>query len=409
MRILIVSEDVPYASMGGLAKHALNLARALIKQGHTVDFLGGDQHPIDIAGAEGQFGGRFIGELAGHLAGWKEKRLGLFNPMRRTWVAKRFARTITKYARDYDVVHYHGHFPNLANYIAADVPFIQTRHDQGSECLTHTRFKNGDVCRAVDASACASCVTREPNFLQTAISGVAVRRFREETSAAFKKHPNLFVSDMLRRNFTRAQGEGPWGEVIHNFVDLEMIAAAKANPQRLPDAASLEVLVAGKLYPPKGIDVLVKHFSQRKLPDTRLLVIGDGPQLQALQREFEAANIRFLGWCDSPQTLRLTAGADAVVVPSVWEEPCATTIFEGLLLGKPCFALNRGGTPELAMYARTKEQLKLHDDIETLVDDLSTLNKSAIPDVVDASLLGGAEKIVLKLIPKYEALKCRSS
>ena len=57
------------------------------------------------------------------------------------------------------------------------------------------------------------------------------------------------------------------------------------------------------------------------------------------------------------------------VVPSVWEEPCGTVILEALRLGKPCFALRRGGTPELARYG-APGQLRLFDTLDALVDGL---------------------------------------
>ena len=43
MRILLASEDLPTPGMGGLARHVLALARALITDGHTVDLMG--SHP----------------------------------------------------------------------------------------------------------------------------------------------------------------------------------------------------------------------------------------------------------------------------------------------------------------------------------------------------------------------------
>ena len=152
MRVLLVSEDIPYPNMGGLAKHVLNLAHALVRAGHVVDLLGGDQHPLEAAGDEGKFGGRFFGELNGHLAGWKEIQLGLYLPPKRTWLARRFARIIMRHAPDYDVVHYHGHVPNVALFIPEDVNFVQTRHDHGSECLAHTRFRDDAICESIDAA-----------------------------------------------------------------------------------------------------------------------------------------------------------------------------------------------------------------------------------------------------------------
>lgn len=402
MRILMVSEDVPYPAMGGLAKHALNLARALVRAGHTVDFLGGDQHPIEAAGAEGEFGGRFIGALNGHLAGWKERRLGVYMPYKRSWLARRFARIIAKHAHGYDVVHYHGHVPNLARYLPAGINFLQTRHDQGSDCLQHTRFRNGAICTSTDPRDCAGCITPQPNGLQRAISTITVRRFRQEVGESFQRHRTVFVSDMLHRNFCRSMGEQTWGTVIHNFIDPELLYQAAQQPLRLPDAAPVEVIVAGKIYPPKGIGQLVELFSRRQIPGFRLLVVGDGPELASLQAQFSTSRIRFLGWHDHLLTLRLTAGADAVVVPSVCEEAFGSTTLEGLLLGKPTFALPLGATPELARFAAHPNQLRLHRSLPELVDGLAGFTHSNFPPSSQPDGIGSAAQAVEQLLPLYQ-------
>lgn len=401
MRILMVSEDVPYAAMGGLAKHALNLARALVRAGHVVDFLGGTQHPIKIAGAEGEFGGSFIGALSGHLAGWKERRLGIYIPYKRSWLAHRFARIIAQHAEGYEVVHYHGHVPNLGRYLPSNINFIQTRHDQGSDCLLHTRFRNGTVCTSIDPVDCAGCIATNPNLVQRTISAVAVRRFRQEVAESFQRHPTVFVSDMLRRNFCRSMGEKTWGTVIHHFIDPELLRQAANHPLRLPDAAPIEILVAGKIYPPKGIDQLIELFSHRQLTGCRLLVVGDGPELAALQTRFNSPQVRFLGWQDPLQTLRLTAGADAIAVPSVCEEAFGSTTLEGLLLGKTTFALARGGTPELACYATYPEQLRLHGGLTELVDDLACFCPSAYQPAPLLDGTGSAARAIEQLLPLY--------
>ena len=402
MRILIVSEDVPYAAMGGLAKHALNLARALTRAGHTVDFLGGTQHPIEVAGAEGEFGGRFIGALSGHLAGWKERSLGVYIPYKRSWLARRFARTIARYALGYDVVHYHGHVPNLARYLPIGINFIQTRHDQGSDCLRHTRFRNGEVCTSTDPKDCAGCITPKPNGLQRAVSAIAVRRFRQEVAESFQACQTVFVSDMLRRNFCRSQGERNWGIVIHNFIDPDLLGKAASQPLRLPDAAPIEVIVAGKLYPAKGIDQLIELFARVQPAGFRLLVVGDGPQLVELKARFASPSIRFLGWRDGLETLRLTAGADLVVVPSVCEESCATTVLEGLLLGKPTFALARGGTSELACYASDPQQLRLYPGLPQLVEAFARFTAPLHRALSLLDGTGSAARAVELLMPIYQ-------
>jgi glycogen(starch) synthase len=403
MRILIVSEDIPYPSMGGLAKHALNLARALVRAGHEVDILGGDQHPIDVAGEEAFFGGRFFGELNGHLAGWKERSLGMYLPPKRSWLARRFARIILRHAPGYDVIHYHGHVPNVARYLPAEINFVQTRHDQGSDCLAHVRFCHGEICESADPAECASCITPDPNPLQRAVSTTAVIRFRREVAESFRRHKTIFVSDKLKENLARTLGPGAWGATVHNFVDTERLRTARqaAEPARwhIPHD-EFHVFIAAKLYAAKGIEPFLRELVPHLRADIRVTIAGDGQDEARLRAEFESQQIRFLGWCTPEQTLKMAAAADAVVVPSILEESCPTTVLEGLLLGKPTFALALGGTPELDMYAAAPDQLRLHPDMRSLVQDLISFEPRASYGVAPHEL-GSADHAVRQLLHIY--------
>lgn len=403
MRILIVSEDIPYPSMGGLAKHALTLARALVRAGHQVDILGGDQHPIEVAGEEGRFGGRFFGELTGHRAGWKETTLGMFVPFRRTLAARRFARIIMRHAKNYDAIHYHGHLPNVGRHIPAGVNFIQTRHDHGGDCIKHTRFRNGGVCDTPDPAACAACISGRPNAAQRAISTMAVVRLREDTAQAYRRHKTVFVSDMLRRNFARTMGPGPWGVTIHNFLDRERVEQARqvavANAAAR-DGTEIRLFFSGKIYRAKGLEALLREFAPRMPPGTSLTIAGDGGDEMRLRREYGSDRIRFAGWRAPEETLAMAAGADAIVVPSIWEEPFGATTLEGLMLGKPVFALARGGTPELAVYAAEPGQLRLFPDMRSLAEALAAFRPQGgypLPPVEPAS----ADRAMQKLLTLY--------
>lgn len=372
MRILLVSEDIPYKNMGGLAKHVLNLARALVRAGHEVDLLGNADNPIEVCGDEGKFGGRFFGELSGQHAGWKESALGVYMPMKRSIIAKRFAQTVLKRAADYDVIHYHGHYPNIAHFLPKTINFVQTRHDQGSDCLAHTRFRRGEICNSIDPAECASCIRDNPNMVQRAVSKIAVIQFRREVMDGFKRHKTVFVSDRLVKNYARTAGPGHWGTTIHNFIDRDFVEQIRRNANPSLRDGKVNVFIAGKIYPPKGIEAFLRAIASR-LPDhIRITIAGDGPDEQRLRNEFESEQIRFLGWTEPLLTLNLASQADIVVVPSIWEEPCATTVLEGLFLGKPVFALNLGGTPELGIYAAHESQLRLHSTMDALVDDLLT-------------------------------------
>lgn len=400
MRILIVSEDIPYPNMGGLAKHALNLARALVRAGHDVDLLGTDEHPIDVCGEEGRFGGRFFGELHGQHAGWKEISFGMFIPPKRPAIARRFAKIIMRHAPRYDVVHYHGHIPNVARYLPAHVNFVQTRHDQGSDCFRHTRFRDGDICASLDPTDCASCIRPQPNALQRAVSRAAVVRFRREVAESFRMHKTVFVSDMLLRNIARTLGPGPWGTTVHNFVDRPELERIREAAKALPASSDFQVFIAAKLYPAKGVRQFLAALAPHLPPRMRVTVAGDGSEEQQLRTEFESSQIQFLGWCSPARTLTLAATCTAVVVPSVWEEPCATTVLEGLFLGKPTFALRRGGTPELAIYAADPGQLRLHADMASLVADLVSFDPATAYGSAPEGL-GSADSAVQQLLQIY--------
>lgn len=370
MRILMVSEDIPAPAMGGLARHALTLCRALHAAGHQVDLMGNSDFCLSKAGSDAQFDGEFFGELHGQFSGWKEMRLGMFMPPKRSRIAHRFARAILRRAASYDVIHYHGHLPNVAHYMPASVNFIQTRHDQGSDCLIHTRFRNGAICTDTDPRDCANCRSSRPNWLQRSVTAAAVKRFRSEVASGYKKHKTVFVSDQLRRNLERSFGVGKWGVTLHNFVDLVPLHQARNAAGTLALGGPLRIFLSGKLYPAKGIGEFLHTVCSRQAPHLRIDIAGDGEEEDTLRRLYASDHIVFHGWQPGAETLRMAAQAHAIVVPSVWEEPCATTVLEALMLGKTCFALRRGGTPELAIYASDPTQLHITDSMAELVDAL---------------------------------------
>lgn len=372
MRILLVSEDLPSPAMGGLARHVLLLARALQADGHQVDLMGNDDIGPDEAGGEFDFDGRFYGELRGQFDGWKEMRLGVFMPPKRSMLGYRFAHAILRRAAAYDAIHYHGHLPNLASYIPAHINFIQTRHDQGSECLVHTRYKRGAICNDLDPVACAECRTWHPNLLQRRVSAWAVTRYRNEVRRGFERHKTVFVSDFLQKNLTRCFGQRRWGVTVHNFIDTEALRWLERPAQAAMPNTPLRVFIAAKLYPAKGVErfleVLQSRAPQGWHDRLQVEVAGDGNDERRLRNHFP--EVYFHGWLAASDALRLAAHAHALVVPSVCEEACASTVLEGLALGKTVFALRLGGTPELAIYALGPDQLRLHDSMEALVDAL---------------------------------------
>jgi glycosyltransferase involved in cell wall biosynthesis len=396
MRILMVSEDLPSPTGGGLAKHVLTLCKTFKQQGHYIDLMGSNEHAWPIDHPTSLYAHHFYPELTGQYLGWKEIALGIFNPLKRTYTAKRFAHAIQRRASNYDVIHYHGHYPNLAVFIPSKVNFIQTRHDQGSECLTHIRFKKGTICNSIDASDCAACRALHPNFLQKLISTLAVKRFRHEVRLGFQKHKTLFVSDFLKTKANHCLGNHHSGITLHNFIDQQDIAIAKKTshyPSLSIPTKHRQFFIAAKLYEAKGVAALLEALLHHPIADIEIIIAGDGEQEQWLRDRYQSPYIHFLGWQSATNTLVYAMQADAMIIPSICEEACPTTVLEGLALGKPVFALARGGTTELRIYENYPKQLQLFNDMTSLAASLaifqpssnSAIAQNRYPDVIHAA------------------------
>ena len=377
LRILLVCEDIPGAALGGLARHVVALGNALIDAGHVVTLMGRQPPQPAISAEPTGFRGNFIAGFTDPVRGWKERSTGMFNPWKRPYFARKLAQAIVAHASDFDVVHYHGHLPMVGRYVPAGIRFVQTRHDQGSECIIHSRFRAGEVCTATAPSACAGCIHPAPGPVRTAISASAVRRYRRETAQAFAAHPVVFVSQFLLDNYRRAvpDAHSLQAHVVHNFVDeaaLQDVAAAnRARQVGRPvgdQAGRFVVHLAGRIEPAKGIAQFIELLLPRLPAHWQLQVYGDGPA-RAHAAALDGARVVLHGHQPLATVLAAAVAGDVTVVPSVWEEPCGTVILEALRLGKPCYALRRGGTPELARYG-APGQLRLFDTLPALVDGL---------------------------------------
>jgi glycosyltransferase involved in cell wall biosynthesis len=375
MKILIVTEDVPVTNLGGAGKHAVLLGNALIAAGHEVELLG----YLRSANTETNngFAGKIITKIDFSHTGLKSETLGIFNPIRQLLMAWRVWSAIKQLDyKSFDVIHYHGHIAELGVLIPKHINYVHTLHDQGSECMTMLRFRNGGPCKSKSPFDCAGCATIKPNLVQKIVSAIAVMLHRKMAKIAFTKHKTIFVSDFLLTRFKQNVGgfNSLKATVVHNFTDVKTIKGLVDNPT-LVKHTNLRptILIAGRVHATKGQQAFLDAVPDSLLNKIEIRIAGDGPDLSKLKEVHEKRGIKFLGWMLQEDVYKEAMLADVCIVPSIWEEPCGTTTLEALAIGKKVFALSQGGTPEQLRYCSYPNQLQLFNDLSSLVNALSFL------------------------------------
>jgi glycosyltransferase involved in cell wall biosynthesis len=132
----------------------------------------------------------------------------------------------------------------------------------------------------------------------------------------------------------------------------------------------------GELVSHKGIQVLLEAF-QRVDGDKATLYIGGRGPLEGLVREVCRCcpNIHYPGFVVGEEKKKLLQSADALVVPSLFQDPSPLVILEAQHYGLPVIASRVGGIPELVSDGETgilvdpQDSVQLHRAIERLIQD----------------------------------------
>lgn len=133
-----------------------------------------------------------------------------------------------------------------------------------------------------------------------------------------------------------------WGDVFASVVPR-------------PDPGRNDVVFVGRVTPVKGVGVAIEAVAALRAgaaPNARLVVIGPedtdhGAALRARSAQLGIAEaIVWRGALPAEQTAHALADADALIVPSLWDEPFPLVTIEGALARVPIVAADVGGISE---------------------------------------------------------------
>ena len=107
-------------------------------------------------------------------------------------------------------------------------------------------------------------------------------------------------------------------------------------------------LTVSRLVPYKHVDLIVRAFAA--MPDRRLVVIGDGPEIRRIRRD-AAPNVTVMGYQPSDVLRDYMQRARAFVFAA--EEDFGIVPVEAQACGTPVIAFGRGGATETVMEGQT--------------------------------------------------------
>jgi len=239
-------------------------------------------------------------------------------------------------------------------------------------------------------------------------------------SAAIKHHPNIWIStgilEALYKNFTYSKlnfWQKPifqiWRTLYKSFDQNwtknfdKILANSKFTAEEINKIYEREVkvvnhpietnrfhcksyenfyLVVSRLVKFKRIDLIIEAF--KEMPDKTLIVVGDGPEKEALKNLVKTCkNIKLLGSISNDNLIDLYSRC-AATLSMGFNEPFGLIPIESMSSGKPCIASNEGGYLDTILHGRTgflikptKEEIKKY--VKNLTPDLAkTMKKDCI-------------------------------
>ncbi len=201
---------------------------------------------------------------------------------------------------------------------ACRCPLIHYLHIYSLICRANTLFRDGRSCTWL-CPPCRRHAQAMQNYTAKVDGVVAVSR------------------GVLDWHLKAGQFAGIPQAVIPNAAPRKALRSARNHHGR-PVLGFL-----GRIAPTKGLAWLLQVARELGLP---VKVAGTGPEMlmHRLQQEFAGELVEFCGWVDADEFLPTI---DALVVPSLWEEPLGRVALEALSHGVPIVASRVGGLADL--------------------------------------------------------------
>ena len=239
---------------------------------------------------------------------------------------------------------------------------------------------------------------------QAARGGPRRRLLRATRTVALRRAERVLVPSAYLRGIARGWGLAPERvRVVPNPAPELPQLPSREEARAALGVTGPALATAGRLTAQKALPDALQAIA--RVPAVELLVLGDGSERPALERDAETLGVsdrvRFLGAGTRDDVLRLFRAADAVLVTSAWEN-LPHTVLEALAVGTPVIATAVGGIPEVVVDGENGLLVPPHD-VDAIAAAVARLVREedlrrALAAVAPGSVDGLSEPRILRLI-----------
>ena len=361
---------VCYPTYGGSGVVATELGLGLARKGHQIHFIT-YRRPVRLA--------HFNENVFYHEVDNEDYPLFEYPPYD-TALASKIV-DVVRY-QNLDLLHVHYAIPHAAvAYMAKKILLAEGRY-----MPVVTTLHGTDITLVGTNRAFAPVVEFSINKSDgvTAVS----QNLKEDTLRLFKIHRDI--------------------EVIYNFIDFERFRKTdKAHFKKIiaPDGERILVHTSNFRKVKRVEDVIHIFAKVHAQVPSRLLMIGDGPERQKVERLCRELNlsqeVRFLGKQDAIE--ELLAICDLFIIPSE-NESFGLAALEAMACEVPVISSNGGGLPEVNLHGITGFVSEVGDVDDMAANAILLLQDEELLRQFGTNALAQARKFDIdKILPQYEA------
>ncbi|KAG0567518.1 hypothetical protein KC19_7G140700 [Ceratodon purpureus] len=148
------------------------------------------------------------------------------------------------------------------------------------------------------------------------------------------------------------------------------------------------IVHVGRLGVEKNLDFLVQVLE--RIPEAKLVFVGDGPERPNLEKMFEGKNVHFTGMLTGEALSQAYASGDIFITPSE-TETLGFVVLEAMASGIPVVCARAGGIPDIVNQDGVTGLLYTPGDLEDCVGKLKALIDS--PELRDRIGAAGRREV----------------